>query len=330
MTARRRWTASLAVVAALALAGCGDEHEDGSPDADWPAETSTALDGSGLVYAIGDTVHLGDGSTLSVAREVDRFVVARAGVFFTVPRHHGLYYSAGDGSSRRVAADASDLMSSPDGRYLMFMDMASGEKDGFGTPQGQVVVVDTAAGDEVAGVTEAMGDPGSDDLADLYEDAEPRLLGFAEDTAYYQGARDVVAIDLSTGRTDAVDAAPDLPPVPPADDRLSSDGRWRIVDDNHHFPGHHDRLASSDGRAIPLTGVPIDVDLGWWVDATTAAGIAVDGGYDHGFYADGTSAALVTCVVPSGRCTPVEGTSGATVHVPERTFEHTSFELPGG
>ncbi|MFC7497033.1 MULTISPECIES: hypothetical protein [unclassified Nocardioides] len=318
--------ALLALALSGALVGCSDSDGSGG-GTDWPSGEA-AVDTSGPVYAIGDTVHLGDGSTVTVGAGIERFVVTGAGIFFTAGGP--LLFSPGDGTSREVAPDASEMRVSDDGRYLMLMDMESGEKDGFGTPQAEVVVVDTSAGEEVARATDELGDPDSDDdLADLYEDAEPRLLGFADGAAYYDGAGDVVAIDLETGDTTVTEEAGFTVDVPPYDDRLSPDGQWRIVDVQPAYTAR-DRLVAESGATVMPSGVPPTVDLLWWVDDTTAAGVSVDGRANAFGFTKGTSATLVTCAVPSGRCTVVDGTSGETVHVPEGTVDPTSFELPDG
>ena len=193
---------------AAGLVGCGDSTgEGGSTAAAWPS-AGASLDSSGLVYAIGDVVHLGDGSTISVGREIEHFVIG-GGIYFSTDeigpdagRYLGarpLYYSDGSGESSKLADSVANLRSSPDGRYLGFVDTSSGEQDEFGTALAQVVVVDLETGDEVARTSKALGEPGSDDLADLYEDAEPGALVLTDETAYYAGVGEVVAIDLATG-----------------------------------------------------------------------------------------------------------------------------------
>jgi hypothetical protein len=342
MTPRRRaGQVLLALVLAGGLAGCGSEGgSDGADEADWPSG-KVSVDTTGLVYAIGDTVHLGDGSTVAVGDQIERFVLGGGGVLFSTDESGPeagrylpaapLYYSDGTGKATKLADSAANLRSSPDGRYLGFVDTISGEKDEYGTPLAQVVVVDLESGEEVARTSEAMGDPGSDDLADLYEDAEPGALVVTDDTASYDGVGEVVSIDLASGEVAASDQSDEIFRLPPYDDRRSADGGWRIVDVDRDYPETHDRLASFDGQKVPLSGVPPTVDLLWWVDDTTAAGVAVDGGFgDDGFYAEGTSAELVTCAVPSGACTPVDGTAGATVHLPEGTVDGTTLELPDG
>ena len=321
MTVCRRVVPALSALALVGvLVGCGDSDGGGSGGSDdgWPSG-GTPVDTSGLVYAVGDTVHLGDGSSLEVGRDVDRFVLAGAGVYFTAADREGgddpLYYSTGDGAARKVATDASELRATADGRYLMYMDMGSGKKDGFGTPQAVVVVVDTTTGDEVARTTEGMGDPGSDDdLADLYEDAEPRLEGLADGTAYYLGARDDVAIDLATGKVSVRDD--DLDEVRPVDGSRSPDGRW-TVEDVYEDYAPHDRLLSADGRQVRLTGVPPTVSLVRWIGDTVVAGYALDGSADAQGLTAGSSLPLITCEATTGRCEVVPGPTWEQVTFPE-------------
>ena len=197
MTTRRRLgPALLALALAGGLAGCGSESGGGgSGDAGaWPSGGS-AIDTSGLAYAVGDTVHLGDGSSVAVGQEIERFVVGGGGVFFSTDESGPeagryldaapLYYSDGTGEATKLADSAANLRTSPDGRHLGFVDTISGKRDEYDTPLAQVVVVDLESGKEIARTSEALGDPGSDDLRDLYEDSEPGALVVTDDTATY-------------------------------------------------------------------------------------------------------------------------------------------------
>lgn len=324
MTRLRVGQVVLALVLAAGATGCGDsEGGGGEAGTDWPSG-EPAVDTSGLVYALDDTVHLGDDSTLEVGKKVEHFVLAGAGVYFTAGGHDAggdasyyvdpLYYSTGDGKAREVAADASDLTASADGRYLMYMDMGSGKKDGFGTPQAVVVVVDTTTAEEVARTTEGMGDPDSDDdLADLYEDAEPGLEGITADTAYYQGARDDVAIDLATGKT-SIRGDDDQPPS--FDGLRSPDGRWTIEDVYEDY-SPQDRLVTEDGQRVQLSGVPPRVDLVRWIGDTVVAGSALDGSADAQGLTAGSTLPLITCEATTGRCEVVPGPTADEVVFPE-------------
>ncbi|KQW50699.1 hypothetical protein ASC77_25575 [Nocardioides sp. Root1257] len=325
MTAGRRVGVALAALVLVGgLTACGESDSGGgSAGADWPS-SDTPVDTSGLVYAVGGTVRLGDGSDLTVGAKVDRFVLAGDGAFFTSGGHETgedgrsyvdpLYYSTGDGTARKVAADATDLRATRDGRYLMLMDLGSGKKDQYGTPQAVVVVVDTTTGDEVARTTEGMGDPSSDDdLADLYEDAEPRLEGFADGTAYYRGATDPVAIDLGTRDVTVRDE--DAPPAA-LDGLRSPDGRW-TVEDVYEDYAPQDRLVATDGTRVRLTGVPPHVDLVSWIGDTAVAGYALDGSADAQGLTAGSTLPLITCEATTGRCEVVPGPTGDQVTFPE-------------
>lgn len=71
-----------------------------------------------------------------------------------------------------------DLVVSPDGNRLGFLDGAHGEKDEYDTRQLVATVLDLTSGDVLSSSTDGMGDPGEDDLADLYEDGQPTFRGF--------------------------------------------------------------------------------------------------------------------------------------------------------
>lgn len=334
-----RW-ASLAAAAVLALTGCGsDGGSEGGPEpGGWPT-SSAVLDPTGLVWAVGSTVHLGDGSTVDVGAPIRTYVVGASGVLFSStdddsgPSYGGyleswpLYFSDGSGDPRQVAEAAATLRTSPDGRYLAYLDLASGPKDDFGTPQAQAVVVDLTSGEEVARTSTAMGETDSDDLTDLYSESSIGVASVTDETAYVDGAGEEIAIDLASGDVGQSDRTGGTR-LPPSGDRRSPDGKWRIADSDVYGDGRpHDRLVGPGGRTLDPRSDADLLDLRWWVDDTTVAGIAVDGAVEDGAYTPGSSATLVTCVVPSGACTEVDGTTDQDVVIPEGTVEDSTLML---
>ena len=304
----RRLAAALLLVA-VTTGACGDDQDPRPTTQSWPT-TQDPLAVSGLVWARGSEVHLGDADrTLDVGSQIATFVVAGDGVFFTrqsdepgdgsyggspEQADRPLYYSEGTGRPIRVAPSAGSLRASPDGRYLAFLDLATGTKDQVGTAQIQTVVVDLTTGKEVVRSAQGMGDPSSDDLGAVYPESPPRLIKVDDRTAYvapFHG--DVLAFDLGTGKatTVAADAA-----QPPYQDGRNDPGTWRILDPLND----RDRFQPEHGRAVAPSGVPGKIGLGFWLDDSTALGYALT--------QPGTP--LLTCVVPSGRCTEVPGTRG--------------------
>ncbi len=311
----RETFAVLAACLALTLTGCGDDDPvEPSPDprAAWPT-TSTPLDRTQLTWALGSVVHLGD-RTFDAGSDVATFVVAGDGVFFTRDQDEPgpgsysgdpdesdrpLYFTDGTGRPRQVARSAATLRVSPDGRFLAYLDLETGPKDGVGTAQIQTVVVDLRTGKDVVRSTEGMGDPDEDDLGAVYPESPPRVLILDATTAYVKPFRgDVLAFDLATGEATTSDQPVSDFDLPPLDDRQNPSGQWRIVDTDRF----HDTLVSAEQTVTP-TGVPGPLDLRYWLDDRTAVGIALEP----------PGSPLVTCVVPTGRCAEVRGSAGEVV-----------------
>ena len=153
-----------AAVVGLLLAGVATGCDDGSPGGSAPEPSPSAaswsasadpLDTGGLVWASGPTVHLGDGTTVELGAVPDSYVVAGDGVYFTTDDVVGgdaaaigarpLYAADRDGGSREVAAGVATPRASPDGRYLVFLDvLSSPTQDRFGTTQVETCLLYTS------------------------------------------------------------------------------------------------------------------------------------------------------------------------------------------
>ncbi|MCR6032646.1 hypothetical protein GGQ22_14555 [Nocardioides sp. zg-579] len=302
----------LTVTALLVLSGCGEDGSAAEPRTDGAAAWTGAaapVDPSGLVWAADGAVHLGDGTVIDTEQQIEAYVVAGDGVYL-VPAgdHEGpgapLLLATEDRleeTGARVEPDT--LRTSPDGRYLAFIDPATGEQDAFGTPVATAVVVDTVRGEEVVRSSEGMGDVGEDDLADLYEDAEsPEVLGLTDTTAYVAGPDGVRAHDLASGEGSVVaDSASEVYDTDwfaalRGEDALTNPaGTWRIVDPTDGSPV---RLVPEGGGAPVVTRSPVDVyELDSWLDDETAVGGGLDGETDL----------LLACTLPTGECAPPPG-----------------------
>lgn len=296
-----------------ALVGCGDHP--GSGTTTWPTG-GAALETRGLVWAAGSTVHLGDGTTLDVGTPIRAFVAAPSGVYSVSADDH-----PGDGALRRstregteeldVHPDPDSLALSPDGRHLALLDHGD-ETDAYDTPLLETVVVDLARGEEVLRSSAGMGDVATDDLADLYEDASPGILGVDAEHAYVATTGDLRSVALRTGEVEVIGEHGGDALDQPWYDALTRelvpegpDGDWTIE------PAGEGRAAQSllvatDGRVVTPRLDLADVgswSLDSWLDATTAVGRATitDGPREPVL-------ALVTCAVPTGACRVVAGT----------------------
>jgi hypothetical protein len=335
----RRAAGLLAAVALVgAMAGCDDggTGPDEDPGPAWRA-SSAPVDPTGLVWAAGSTVHLADGTAIDTGRPLGPYVVAGDGVYFTSDtgkdgrpidggqRPSRLYLAEPDGTVSDTGADAFTLGASPDGRYLGFLDLTTGDQDRFGTPQAQAVVVDLQTGEEVVRSSAGMGDPEDDDLAALYPEIMLGIARVTDDTAYVDAVGDTYAYDLATGESELLPQGTE-PPGSARDDPQSPDGAWRIVAGK----AGRDLLVSADGaRVTPRAGTP-RWDLEWWADERTVVGYAVSGPGGPDIDED-DSLALMACVVPTGDCEVFAETTGATVRFPVGSpTEHLRLVLQDG
>ena len=282
----RHWALALATVL---LAAC--DSSSSAPDLrlpDLPADDGPLPTGA-VVWAIGDTIHVGD-QTIQVERPVRRMVGASGRVYFTQGLSHTLWMTDGE-TTRRTGYETDELRASADGRYVGFLDQSRGMP-------WSTVVVDLDSGEAVVDDHTGMGDPG-DDLADLYEDAEPQVLGFDNHELYVKVAsgNDILSWDPGTGRrTEHPDRFFFAEPDPgggrvlPA---LVRDGRLIVPDDPYrstqwgHVSPRGTIAIQPTGRRTRVfdvrTGRPLSVDftarwfiLGGWTDHRTAYGLAYD------------------------------------------------------
>ena len=333
----------IALAAALLLvAGCSgtsgaDPEREPEPTADSPAwATSTdPIDPAGLVWASGSVVHLGDGTTVDVGGPLTTYVVAGDGVYFTPAQsdeagaeHDNmttgpLHFADRDGevTDTGLTVYVESLGSSPDGRYLGMVDATSGPGDRFSdTPQATAVVLDLSSGERVVDTTDGMGDPDEDDLAHDYPEVYLGVRFPDSDSTFVEGLDDRLYA-LPEGEGESVDAI-DVGLREPLD-TTSPDGMWAIGDRDFR-----DRLVPTTGTAVqPRTGTP-RWDLRWWLDDTTVVGIAISGPGEGTDLGPENTAELITCRVPDGSCSSVDGTRGQRVRFPV-AFGDLDLDLSG-
>jgi hypothetical protein len=321
---------ALAAVLVLSTAGCGPDDDPGRSTASWPT-TSTPVATDGPVWASGSTVHLPDGSTIDTGdRPAGSYVVAGAGVWFASaePAELGLNelpelrVATADGvEDLDVHPGIGSLTTSADGRWLAFIDRLDG-----GAGAAEAVVVDLTTGEEVVRSGEGLlpSETEGADWTDLYEDAPVGILGVVDGTAYVQGLNTLVTHDLPSGESTSADL--DWEAIRTSDwwrslhrtaPLWNPDRSWQIPAQRY---GATPVLESADGERVtttlpdatgPLgspdvTGPPLEEwSLGGWSDATTVVGKTPT---RDGSSVDWMSPALITCVVPSGECSVLEGT----------------------
>ena len=199
MRRRTRLLALLLVPGLLALASCGAPDDEAAPPpvtTTLPPEVPSDLPdlpvGDGVVGP-DDRVRAQDGTLRVDGRRIDlaplridQTAVVAGGVFF----RNGVELWFTDLSRARPTpfTDIRSLVASEDGRFVAFLDLEHGPKDEFGTPLAISIAYDAVTGAALVASYAGMGDITTDDLLDLYEDAEPRILGFDGEVLLVAGA----------------------------------------------------------------------------------------------------------------------------------------------
>ena len=245
-----------------------------------------------VLWAVGDTIHVDD-RTIRVGKPV-RAMVEANGRIYLLQGHSDVVRVTDGGAVRSTSLRADELSVSGDGRYLGMLDKSEGMP-------WSTVIVDLETGEVVVHDDAGMGDA-DEDLADLYEDAEPRVLGFDGDELFVRTASGpVLSWDPRTGTRTEHERPYNLyyfarrdPGGGQALPALVRDGRLVVPKDPYRStqPGH----VSPDGSValMPVDGrsqvfdvrsgrrLPADLHgrkfiLGGWTDAETAYGLAFDG-----------------------------------------------------
>ena len=159
---------------------------------------------------------------------------------------HRLRASLVDGrSTTPIQGEPADIKVSPDGRYAGWIDF-HGPKRAVGR-LAEAVVVDLRTGETVLRNHDDMGGP-TDDLGDLYEDAEVSFLGFDETYAYW---------DTPTGEHQRRRAAIGTWKIEPAG-RSTGDGSEEPIGHPYDSLTGLEDEATSTGHLVPtkdgLTG----------------------------------------------------------------------------
>ncbi len=218
-----------AVTLVVALTACGAEQAGDSPapgSNDAPFElpvSATTYDVTAPTWVVGDTVHIGE-DEVTVDPAPESYVVAEHGIYFTAGR--SLYFADGRGAEKIAPIGSSKIVKSADGRHLGMIDAAHGPTDGGGTHVAVPVVFDLATGEQVLRPPPGRSLEGEEDLADLYEDAEPDFLGFDDVAAYAVDPlrQGINRFPLGGGSPELVEPSSDgVPQLPPFEGQLGFD-----------------------------------------------------------------------------------------------------------
>jgi hypothetical protein len=173
----------LACVLTLVLAGCGDDTgaDDGSGGRSLRVPVGDVdLDVDAPAYSTGDEIRIGE-VTVPVDPTPESWVVGPHGVYYLTDET--LWFADEDGSEEVATVGHSELVLSPDRSLLGLVDLASGPPDQFDTPVAVPVVFDLETGEEVLRA-EPAEPTAEDDLAVLYGEIEPVVVGFDDDAVY--------------------------------------------------------------------------------------------------------------------------------------------------
>lgn len=317
-----------ALLLASALSGCADDRpalDDLALGGPAPWRTSTVpVDTGGLAWATGETVHLGDGTTIDTGTPLQAFLVGGDGVFF-VPldseddgrfRGADLFFAGPDAGGVDTGLDVDDegVAVSPDGSHLAVL--ATDYDDGAA----EMRLFDLSSGEDVTATDGFDPDP-DDPVQDLLE-SEVSIEGISDEEVYAGTLQGRYAYDLDTGEGRAVGDDETVPGLV-LDPLVSRDGDWRI----EQTAGLRDVVVGPEGdELVPDAGTP-RWTLTSWLGASTVIGVAIAGEGSGDTVGPGNSLALMTCRVPSGTCETVPGTEGERVLLPLRTVPGALVDL---
>jgi hypothetical protein len=286
------WRMFACATLALALMSCQSSSHPTNPGTAVLPVGVGPLAGTAVLWAVGDTIHADD-RTIRVGKPVRAMLEANGRIYLLQGRSDVVRVTDG-GAVRSTSLRADELSVSENDRYLGLLDKSDGMP-------WSTAIVDLETGEVVVHDDAGMGDA-EDDLADLYEDAEPRVLGFDGDELFVRTASGpVMSWDPRTGTRTEHHRRYELyyfaRRAPGGGQRLPAlvrDGRLVVPRDPYRSiqPGH----VSPDGSValMPVGGgsqvfdvrsgrrLPADLHgrkfiLGGWTDVETAYGLAFDG-----------------------------------------------------
>lgn len=283
-----------------------------------------AADPAALVYAYRGALWI-DGKRHRIDPPPQRLVSTDGGIYYTADSHLYRWDAHGERSEQVAEVGPAALTTSADGRWLGFIDYRHGPRGLHGDRVAEAVAFDTRTGQQVVRDRAGMGGRG-DDLAYLYEDATPNILGFDEgrlEVAPPTG--EPQSIDLGNGHRrptrrhvpvadTAIGTVGVLRPAPGAGGRYAfarNEGNGGLGAAVRSFDGATTAYADEDGFHALRVGPD---GYGRLADLSTPGSGAVLAGWadDETFYGYvehrvGTSllVQVVTCSPVRGSCTPV-------------------------
>jgi len=175
--------------ASLLVAGCGAPDDETTPPVvttTLPPETPKDLPalpvghadvGPGdRVRADGSVLHVGGRSVDLAPMRIGELAVVKGGVFFLNGTE--LWFTDLGRARATGYAHVRSLVASTSGSRLAFLDLEHGPKDKDGTPLAISIAYDATTGKFLVASYDGMGDILTDDLSQLYQRDQPRIIGF--------------------------------------------------------------------------------------------------------------------------------------------------------
>ena len=183
------------VLACLVLAGCGGSAGSSSSTAPFTLPVGpTDWDVSAPAWFYDGTLHVGE-RTVELGDQVDQFVLGATGAYWV--RAQTLMFTDAEGATQEVQNVGWDnLAVSADRSVFATVDQSRGPTDEYGTHVLQVAAFDTRTGEQLYRTPDEEPDDGGD-LADLYGEIMPLLLGVSSERLFFDGT----TIDLGDGST---------------------------------------------------------------------------------------------------------------------------------
>lgn len=309
-------TLTLAVVLLVVLSGCGSQPAQQAVRI--PVGSAT-IARDAVVWSRGKVLHVDD-ATIDVGRVIDALAPARGGVYFLASGR--MWFTDLERVRPTPVRGILDLHTSADGRYLGVIDFDHGPRDRFDTRRAAVLVLDTTTGRTVLRDESRMGSLDEDDLADLYEDSSPQVIGFGvdDDAAVYAAAAlgDTLRYPLDGSRPTVLpqgtEPRVDIPTGPVVGSRYRT-GRVTLRptfdegDAAYLSPSGDTMLAQAADGAQRLfdthTGRPVrplltsgQFSIGRWTGPDTFYGIPYD-------VTGNRKLGIVSCTRGEVRCTPL-------------------------
>jgi hypothetical protein len=329
----------------LALSGCGSPTASGGGKEPFSLPVGpTEWDATAPAWYADGTLHVGERS-VELGGRVDQFVLGATGAYWM--RGETLWFTSAEGETEKVEKVGwGNLAVSADRSVFATVDQSRGPTDEFGTHVLQVAAFDTRTGEQLYRTPDQEPDGGAD-LADLYGEIMPLLIGVSDERLFF----DRTTIDLEDGSTTQATDGPDGEVYEGFAETLFPDGfhvylegegrRREVADTWLSGVGllSPDRSTIFDTSEWPTQAVAYDaatgdqrpIDAPWghftlagWSDEDTFFGVAqrIDPNALNVLRAQ----QVVTCEVRTLACTPV---SPVIPTDDERQSEYPTFLVEG-